>query len=65
MAYFGHLDKLPVLESLKADEARSIIITLNNISKKRLICEAVLAFDANANLVVKIDTIDERKELKD
>lgn len=65
MAYFGHLDKLPVLESLKADEARSIIITLSNITKKRLICEAVLSFDKDANLVVKIDSIDERKELKD
>jgi monovalent cation:H+ antiporter-2, CPA2 family len=65
MAYFGHLDKLPVLESLKADEARSIIITLNNVMKKRLICEAVLAFHKEAKLIVKIDSIDERKELKD
>ncbi|MFA6789185.1 MAG: NAD-binding protein, partial [Arcobacteraceae bacterium] len=65
MAYFGHLDKLPVLESLKADEARSIIITLNNVTKKRLICEAVLAFHKEAKLIVKIDSIDERKELKD
>jgi CPA2 family monovalent cation:H+ antiporter-2 len=64
MAYFGHLDKLPVLESLKADEARSIIITLSNITKKRLICESILAFHKEANLVVKIDSIDERKELK-
>jgi CPA2 family monovalent cation:H+ antiporter-2 len=65
MAYFGHLDKLPVLESLKADEARSIIITLSNVIKKRLICEAVLSFHPEANLIVKIDSIDERKELKD
>lgn len=65
MAYFGHLDKLPVLESLKADEAQSIIITLSNVTKKRLVCEAVLSFDNEANLVVKIDSIDERKELKD
>ncbi|WP_419771356.1 MAG: cation:proton antiporter [Candidatus Marinarcus sp.] len=64
-AYFGHLDKRPVLESLKADEARSIIITVNSMVKKRLICEAVLAYDENASLIVNVDTIEERKELKD
>lgn len=30
-----------------------------------MVCEAVLSFDNEANLVVKIDSIDERKELKD
>ncbi|RXJ56426.1 cation:proton antiporter [Candidatus Marinarcus aquaticus] len=65
MAYFGHLDKLPVLESLKADEARSLIITLSNVTKKRLICEAVQKFIPHANLVVKVDSIEERKDLKE
>jgi CPA2 family monovalent cation:H+ antiporter-2 len=65
MAYFGHLDKLPVLESLKADEAKSIILTLHNTTNKRLICEAVLKFDPKANLIVKVDTTQEKKLLKD
>ncbi len=65
MGYFGHLDKLPVLESLKVDEARAIIITVSNPKRKRLISEAVLHFEPNSNIIVKIDSIDERKSLKD
>ncbi|WP_428028682.1 cation:proton antiporter [Arcobacter sp.] len=64
-AYFGHLDKLPVLESLKADETSSIIITLDNINKISLICNAVLSFYKDANLVVKVDSIEEKKMLKE
>ena len=64
-AYFGHLDKKPVLESLKADETSSIIITLDNINKIRLICSAVLSFYKNANLVVKVDSVEEKRSLKD
>lgn len=65
MAYFGHLEKLPVLESLKVDEASSIVIALGNIKEKKLICEAVLNFKEDSNLVVKIDSLDEKKELRD
>ena len=65
MGYFGHLDKLPVLESLKVDEAQAIIITVSNPKRKRLISEAVLNFEPNSNIIVKIDSIDERKALKD
>lgn len=65
MAYFGHLEKLPVLESLKVDEASSVVIALGNIKEKKLICEAVLNFKEDSNLIVKIDSLEEKKELKD
>ena len=64
-AYFGHLDKLPVLESLKADETSSIIITLDNINKISLICSAILSFYKDANLIVKVDSVEEKKSLRD
>ena len=65
MAYFGHLNKLPVLESLKVDEAKAIIITVSSEANKRLISESILNFSKNPNVVVKIDTIDERKNMRD
>ena len=65
MAYFGHLDKVPVLESLKADESSSIIITLDNVNKKRLICEAIFKYKKDANVIVKIDTLTEKQQLED
>ena len=65
MAYFGHLDKLPVLESLKVDEASSVIVTVSDIHMKRLICEAVLKFHSEANILLKIESVDEKALLKD
>ena len=65
MAYFGHLDKLPVLESLKVDEASSIIITVSDTNMKILICEAILNFDKDANILLKIESLDEKAQLKD
>jgi len=62
--YFGHLDKLPVLESLRTDQTSSIILTVHSTTRKKLISEAVLNFYPEAKIVVKIDYQEERKELK-
>lgn len=64
-AYFGHLDKTPVLESLKVEQTSSIIITVNTLKNKQIICEAVLGYHPNANLVVKINTLEEKSGLSD
>jgi monovalent cation:H+ antiporter-2, CPA2 family len=65
MAYFGHLEKLPVLESLKVEESSSIIITVDTVRTKKLICEAVLDYYPEANLIVKISSHDEKETLAD
>ncbi len=65
MAYFGHLDKRPVLESLKIEESSAIIITLSDVHIKRLICEAVLNYHSEANIILKIQSTKEKSELKD
>jgi CPA2 family monovalent cation:H+ antiporter-2 len=65
MAYFGHLNKLPVLESLAVDEAKAIIITVSSEENKRLISQAVLKFSKDANIILKIDSIEERKNMKE
>ncbi len=64
-SYFGHLDKRPVLESLNVDQASSVIITASNPSRKQLISEAVLEFNPEINIVLKIDSIEEKKQLRD
>lgn len=65
MAYFGHLNKLPVLESLMVEEAKAIIITMSSEHNRRLISEAVLNYNKNAKVIVKIDNAEERKSLRD
>ena len=64
-AYFGHLDKKPVLESLKVEQSSSIIITVNTLKNKQIICEAVLDYWPNANLIVKVSTLEEKSALAD
>jgi len=64
-AYFGHLDKHPVLESLKVEQTSSIIITVNSLHNKQIICEAVLNYYPEANLVVKVNTFEEKEALLD
>lgn len=65
MAYFGHLNKLPVLESLMIKEAKAIIITMSSEQNRRLISEAVLNYSKEANIIVKIDNAEERKSMRD
>jgi len=62
-AYFGHLDKLPVLESLKVELSNSIIVTVNTLTTKKLICEAVLEYFPSAKLIVKINSLEEKQQL--
>lgn len=64
MAYFGHLDKRPVLESLKVETSSSVIITVNTLTNKKIICQAVLSYHSNANLIVKVDTHEEKRSLE-
>ena len=64
MAYFGHLDKRPVLESLKVEESASVILTVTNLVKKKIICQAVLDFYPQAKVIVKINSVEERKALQ-
>jgi len=65
MAYFGHLNKRTVMESLKVEESSSIILTVLGEVKKRLISHALLEFYGDANIIVKVDTDEERHDLEE
>ncbi|CAA6822114.1 MAG: Glutathione-regulated potassium-efflux system protein KefB [uncultured Sulfurovum sp.] len=61
LAYFGHLNKQPVMESLKVEESSSIIITMQSEHTKELISKAVIAYHNNANIIIKVDRDEEWK----
>ncbi|MDP3587994.1 MAG: cation:proton antiporter [Sulfuricurvum sp.] len=65
MAYFGHLNKLPVLESLMVKETKAVIITMSSEHNRRLISEAILNYNKDANIIIKIDSAEERKSMRD
>jgi len=64
-AYLGDMSKLPILEALNAEDAAAVIVTLDNINKKRAICEAVLKYTKNINLIVKVVSLEEKEALED
>lgn len=63
--YFGNAEKVSVLQALHIDEAAAVLVTLDNFEKKRLICESILKYNPNVNLVVKITSLEEKEGLAD
>jgi CPA2 family monovalent cation:H+ antiporter-2 len=63
--YLGDASKSSIVEALHVEKAAAIIVTLDNITKKRLICEAVLKVAKNANLIVKVVSLEEKEQLAD
>lgn len=63
--YLGDASKSSIVEALHVEKAAAIIVTLDNITKKRLICEAVLKVAKNANLIVKVVSLEEKEQLQD
>ena len=63
--YLGDASKSSIVEALHVEKASAIIVTLDNITKKRLICEAVLKVAKNANLIVKVVSLEEKEQLAD
>jgi CPA2 family monovalent cation:H+ antiporter-2 len=64
-AYLGDMSKLSMLEALHAESSAAVIVTLDNIDKKRAICEAVLKHTKNINLIVKVSNLEEKEALAD
>ena len=64
-AYLGDASKLSILSALRIERAAAVIVTLDNIDKKRLICEAVLKHSRDANVIVKVTSLQEKEKLAD
>ncbi len=63
--YFGNISKIPVLEALNIKEAASVLVTIENEDKKRIICEEILQYNPFINLIVKIGNLREKELLSD
>ncbi|WP_457749537.1 cation:proton antiporter [Sulfurimonas sp.] len=64
-AYLGDVSKTSILEALSIDKAAAVIVTLDNIQKKRLICEAILNHAKDVNVIVKVVSLEEKEKLSD
>ncbi|MGZ8547191.1 MAG: cation:proton antiporter domain-containing protein [Sulfuricurvum sp.] len=63
-AYYGDMSKMQILEKLHTKDAISVIVTLDNSAKKRLICESILSYAPSAKVVVKVVSSEEKRELR-
>ncbi len=63
-AYLGDMSKRSILDALNVEDAASVVVTLDNIDKKRLICEAILTNTQNVTLVVKVVSLEEKEKLE-
>ena len=64
-AYLGDASKGSILDAIHIEKASSVIVTLDNIDKKRLICEAILKHTKDVNLIVKVVSLEEKDKLRD
>jgi len=64
-AYLGDMSKRSIVEALHIENAAAVIVSLDNIDKKRSICEAILEQTKEVNLVVKVVSKEEKEKLKD
>jgi len=64
-AYLGDMSKLSLLEALHAEDSAAVIVTLDNIDKKRAICEVILKHTKDINLIVKVNSLEDKESLSD
>ncbi|MBN2815408.1 MAG: cation:proton antiporter [Campylobacterales bacterium] len=63
--YLGDMSKRQILDAMHVQDCSSVIVTLDNPEKKRLICEAIAQNTKDINLIVKIISLEEREKLQD
>ena len=63
--YWADISKPSILDALHVVDAAAVIVTLDNIEKKRAICEAILAHAPKVNLVVKVSSLEGKNVLAD
>ncbi len=60
-AYLGDMSKRSILSALNVEDSASVIVTLDNLQKKLLVCEAILKNTKNINLIVKVVSREEKE----
>jgi CPA2 family monovalent cation:H+ antiporter-2 len=63
-AYLGDMSKRSILEALHVKDCAIVIITLDNVDKKLLICEALAEQNKVSNVIVKVVSVEERAKFE-
>lgn len=63
-AYLGDMSKLALLDVLHAENSAAVIVTLDNVDKKKEVCETILKYTKDINLIVKVRTLEDKESLQ-
>lgn len=63
--YLGDMSELSMIQALHVESAASVIVTLDNIDKKKAVCERIREHTKNIHLIAKVVSEEEREKLKD
>jgi len=63
--YYGDMTKSSILESLHAEDSNSVIITLDNQTKKQLISQAIAKYKKPIKIIIKVVSLEEKEFLSD
>ncbi len=63
-AYLGDMSKRSILEAIHVKDCSIVIITLDNVDKNLLICEALAKSSKLANVIVKVVSVEERAKFE-
>lgn len=61
--YYDDMSKPAILQALHVQDAASVVVTLDNSEKKLLICEVLAAYGKRINVIVKINSSEEKRML--
>jgi CPA2 family monovalent cation:H+ antiporter-2 len=61
--YYADMSKAASLHALHIEDAASIIVTLDDSQKKRLICESLINYNASLNIIVKVNSAEDKRIL--
>ena len=62
--YLGDMSELSMMEALHAESAASIIVTLDNIDKKKEVCETIREYTKDIHLIAKVVSQEEKNKLR-
>jgi len=63
--YLGDMSELSMIQALHVESAASVIVTLDNIDKKKAVCETIREYTKNIHLIAKVVSQEEKEKLKD
>lgn len=63
--FYGDMSKASILSALNVQEAAAVIVAIDNVEKKRLICEAISQKFDHVNLVVQVSNAREKELFSD